>query len=415
MNMPANAAKLSVSGKRLIRRIKDLGEVGKLDNGGVNRLALTDADKAGRDLVTSWMRALGMSVSIDRIGNIIATRKGRKDLTPVMTGSHIDTVRAGGLYDGNLGVLAGLEVVETLNDAGLELDRPIQVAVFTNEEGARFAPDMLGSLVFQGGLALDEALQAVAIDGPTLSEELQRIGYAGQDECGAVKPHAYVELHIEQGPVLENKGVQIGAVTGVQGICWIEFEISGVSNHAGTTPMNMRKDPMAAMAAITHFVRQLTRRYGGHQVGTVGHCKIRPNLVNVIPNQVIFTVDIRNTDRALLDKAEAEVLAYAQEVAQQEGVTLQHKSLARFDPIAFDPAMIDRVEANARDRDCSVMRMPSGAGHDAGIIALMCPASMIFVPSVKGLSHNPAEFTHEADLVNGANILLDTIAALAQE
>jgi len=404
----------SIRGERLLKRLKDLGQVGALDNGGVCRLALSDADRAGRDLVVQWMKSLGMTVAVDRIGNIIATRAGRQNLAPVMTGSHIDTVRSGGLYDGNLGVLAGLEVVKTLNDAGIQTERPIQVAVFTNEEGARFAPDMLGSLVFQGDLPLEEALAAVAIDGAVLGDELQRIGYAGDTACGATRPHAFVELHIEQGPVLEHKGIDIGAVTGVQGICWIEFQLEGVSNHAGTTPMSMRKDTMAVMADIAHHVRGMTQRLGGNQVGTIGHCQLYPNLINVIPSKLTFTVDIRNTEKAVLDAAEQEVLAYAQSSAEREGVTLRWKSLARFDPVAFNPAMIDRVERNAKARGCSVIRMPSGAGHDAGIIAAMCPTSMIFVPSVKGLSHNPGELTHPHDLTAGANILLDTVLQLAR-
>lgn len=407
------AARLDINGERLLQRLKNLGQMGALEGGGTCRLALTDEDKAGRDLVVQWMKSLGMTVKVDRIGNIIATRAGRQDLAPVMMGSHIDTVRSGGLYDGNLGVLAGLEVVETLNDAGIEVDRPIQVGVFTNEEGARFAPDMLGSLVFQGDLSLKEALSAVAIDGAVLGDELKRIGYAGDTECGAVRPHAFVELHIEQGPVLENRGIDIGAVTGVQGICWIEFQLAGVSNHAGTTPMSMRKDTMAVMADIAHHVRAMTKRLGGDQVGTIGHCQMYPNLINVIPSKLTFTVDIRNTDKAVLDAAEQEVLAYAQTAAEQEGVQLQYKSLARFDPVEFNPAMIDRVEHNAKARGHSVIRMPSGAGHDAGIIAAMCPTSMIFVPSVKGLSHNPAELTHPRDLTAGANILLDTVLQLA--
>ncbi|NGM87965.1 Zn-dependent hydrolase [Parapusillimonas sp. SGNA-6] len=413
MNSPATKSALQIDGQRLLRRIDELGHIGRLEGGGVCRLALTDEDKAGRDQVVTWMIDLGMKVAIDQIGNIIGTRAGRRDLAPVMTGSHIDTVRAGGYYDGNLGVLAGLEVVATLNDAGVELDRPLQVAVFTNEEGARFAPDMMGSLVFQGDLPLQSALDTVAIDGAVLGEELKRIGYAGQEPCGVARPHSYMELHIEQGPVLEYKDIDIGAVTGVQGICWLEFEVTGVSNHAGTTPMAMRRDAMAVVADITCFVRELTRRYGGAQIGTVGHCRLHPNLINVIPNKAVFTVDLRNTDKEALDAAEREVIAYAVDAARKEGVSLAHRSLARFDPVDFDPALIDLVENTARAHGRSVMRMPSGAGHDAQIIARLCPAAMIFVPSVKGISHNPAEYTKEEHLISGANILLDTLMHLA--
>lgn len=405
---------LNINLDRLIKRVNALGEIGKLEGGGVARLALTDEDKLGRDLVVEWMRSLNMTVEIDQIGNIIATRKGTKDLSPVMIGSHIDTVRGGGLYDGNLGVLAGLEVVETLNEADAKIERPIQVTVFTNEEGSRFTPDMLGSLVFQGGVPLQNALDIVASDGATIKDELHRIGYAGPTPCGFVKPHAYLELHIEQGPVLERKNLDIGIVTGVQGICWTEFSAVGVSNHAGTTPMALRNDPMIVMSAVTNFVHDSTGRYEGHQVGTVGHCELYPNLINVIASNVKFTVDIRNTEKKSLDRAETEVLEYARQVAVREGVVLTHRSLARLDPIEFDSSMIDLVENKARQREYTTVRMPSGAGHDAGIISSVCPTSMIFVPSVNGISHNPDEYTKNDDVANGANVLLDVIIDLTQ-
>lgn len=414
--MSANSNKARINGARLLDRIAQLGKIGEIEGGGVCRLALTDEDKQGRDQVVAWMRELGMQVSVDQIGNIVGTRLGKSpDLAPVMTGSHIDTVRTGGRYDGNLGVLAGLEVVASLNDAGVELERSLQVAAFTNEEGSRFAPDMMGSLVFQGDLSLEDALNTVGIDGTTVRENLERIAYAGSEPCGNKTLHSYIELHIEQGPVLEHESIDIGAVTGVQGICWIEFEVKGVSNHAGTTPMALRHDAGAVFSDIAVFVRELTRRYGGGQLGTVGHCQLFPNLVNVIPSKALFTVDLRNVEKDKLDAAEKEVLAYAQEAAGREGVQISHRSLARFDPVDFDPALVDLVERNAQAHGRSVKRMPSGAGHDAQIMARLCPAAMIFVPSVNGLSHNPAEFTKDEDLVAGASILLDTLVSLASE
>jgi len=412
--MSVAASTVRIDGARLLRRIAELGAIGEIDGGGVCRLALTDEDRQGRDHIVARMRELGMQVTIDQIGNIVGTLPGSNpELSPVMTGSHIDTVRTGGRYDGNLGVLAGLEVVAALRDAGVTLLRSMQVAVFTNEEGARFAPDMMGSLVFQGDLSLDEALNTVGIDGTTVRENLIAIGYAGSEPCGVNKPHSFVELHIEQGPVLEHQGIDIGAVTGVQGICWIEFDVKGTSNHAGTTPMALRHDAAAVFAEIAVFVRELTKRYGSGQLGTVGQCTLFPNLVNVIPSKAVFTVDLRNVDKNKLDEAEREVLDYARAVAQREQVSITHRSLARFDPVDFDPAMISLVENTARAHGRSVMRMPSGAGHDAQMLARICPAAMIFVPSVKGLSHNPEEFTKEEDLVAGASILLDTLVTLA--
>ncbi len=401
---------------RLVARIEELGEIGRVlgPNGerGCARLALTDADRDGRDLVVSWMRDLGLDVAIDAIGNVFATRPGRdSSLAPVMTGSHIDTVRTGGRFDGNLGVLGGLEVIETLIRHDVETERGIAVAFFTDEEGARFAPDMLGSLVHVGGLPLEEALDIrAADDGARVGDELQRIGYAGPLPCPAAAfPHAFVELHIEQGPILEDEGVQIGVVEGVQGISWTEVTVTGQSAHAGTTPMRLRRDPGVVAARLTAFVRDLTRELGGDQVGTVGRMEFHPNLVNVVPASVTFTVDVRNTDEATLRVAEQRVHAELQRLVEEEGCGATTRTLARFEPVEFDPAMIDLVESTAQRLGCSTRRMPSGAGHDAQMLARVCPTSMIFVPSANGLSHNLAEHTDAADLERGANTLLHVL------
>jgi N-carbamoyl-L-amino-acid hydrolase len=273
---------------------------------------------------------------------------GTESGPPVMTGSHIDTVRTGGYYDGNLGVLAGLEVIQTLHEAGIQTRRPLAVAFFTNEEGARFNPDMMGSLVYVGGMALDAALSTVGIDGATVGECLERIGYAGPQPCGQPKVQAYVELHVEQGPVLEAEGFQIGAVEGVQGISWTEFTVLGVSNHAGTTPMCMRHDAGYVACAIAHQARQIAREMGGNQVATVGAIELSPNLVNVIPYKAVLTVDLRNTDEAALQLAEQRLHRFATEIANAEGVTLSSRQLARFEPVDFDPASIALVEATAK-------------------------------------------------------------------
>ncbi len=398
---------------RLLARLEALAEVGAIAGGGVSRLALTDADKAGRDLVVSWMKESGLAVTIDRIGNIVATRAGREPGPAVMTGSHIDTVATGGRYDGNLGVLAGLEVMTVLDEAGIETRWPLAVGVFTNEEGARFQPDMMGSGVHQGALDLDEMLAATSIDGTTVGENLRRIGYAGAADCGGVRARAFVELHIEQGPVLEEQGVTIGAVEGVQGISWTELTLTGVANHAGTTPLRLRHDAGYAAAAIACAARDIARDMGGDQVATVGAIALTPNLINVVAKEAVLTIDLRNTDEALLQEAEARLASEAARIAENEGVEIARRRLARFEPVEFDPATIERVAATAARLGYSVRRMPSGAGHDAQMFAPNCPAAMIFVPSRDGISHNVAEYTAPEDLRAGADILLQVLLAKA--
>lgn len=418
--MTTDLTALRVDGARLAARLDALGAIGASygpkGEWGCARLALTDADRDGRDLVVAWMRDLGLAVSVDAVGNVIGVHAGSDpSAAPVMTGSHIDTVRTGGRFDGNLGVLAGLEVIETLASHGIVTERPVAVAFFTDEEGARFQPDMLGSLVYVGGMPLEDALDVCAADdGARLGDELERIGYAGPVPCpAAAPPHAFVELHIEQGPVLEDEGVTIGVVTGVQGISWTELIITGQSAHAGTTPMRLRRDPGYVAAEINAGVRRIAREMGGTQVATVGRCEFTPNLVNVVPSTVTMTVDLRNTDEALLQEAEARFDELCEQLAASEGVTITRRSLARFEPVDFDAAMIDLVEHHAQALGHSTMRMPSGAGHDAQMLARVCPTSMIFVPSVNGLSHNLAELTDAADLQAGADVLLQMIIELA--
>ena len=405
---------LAINGDRMMRQLQQLAEIGLTETKACCRLALTDDDKLGRDLVIAWMKELDMAVTVDPIGNIFGVRAGlQPDLPPVMTGSHVDTVRTGGIYDGNYGVLAGLEVVATLNDAKQRTQRSLVVGVFTNEEGARFAPDMLGSLVYVGGMPLDEALAIKAIDGARLGDELERIGYNGKTPLGAHMPHAFIELHIEQGPILDIEGIKIGAVENLQGISWQELTIVGQSNHAGTTPMYLRHDAGYAASAIATFVRDLTRKMGGHQVGTVGKIDLTPNLINVIAARAVMTVDLRNTDESLLKQAEMAFEEFVKELAQSEGVTITSRRLARFEPVLFDTALADRIAHHAKALGLSQRRMTSGAGHDAQMLARVCPTSMIFVPSVGGISHNPAEHTEPEDLIAGANVLLATLTELA--
>lgn len=397
----------------MMRRIFALAEIGAIEGGGCNRLALTDADRDGRDVVVGWMRDLGLDVVIDAVGNVVGTWNVGSGAA-VMTGSHIDTVRTGGKYDGNYGVIAGLEVIETCQRAGFTPTRPLQVAFFTDEEGARFAPDMLGSLVYAGGMSVEEAHDVVGIDGKRFGDELERIGYLGALPCPGLAPHAFVEVHIEQGPLLEANGVCIGAVTGVQGISWQEVTIDGQSNHAGTTPMRLRHDPAYAAAELTVFLRSLAERLGGDQVCTVGKIDLHPNLTNVVPSRAVLTLDVRNTDETVLRDAERSIAEFCEQLSVREGVRVQRRSLARFEPVQFDERVIHLVESSAEQRGLSVQRMPSGAGHDAQMIARMAPTAMIFVPSHKGLSHNVAEHTDEVDLIAGANVLLDVMLTLAE-
>jgi N-carbamoyl-L-amino-acid hydrolase len=402
-----------VSPAHLLGNIKALAQIGAIEGGGCARLALTDDDKAGRDLVTGWMKALGLDVRIDAIGNVIGLRAGRENLPPVMTGSHIDTVRTGGRYDGNYGVLAGLEIVRALNEAKATTRRPVAVAFFTNEEGARFQPDMMGSLVYAGGLGLNEAYAAADKDGASVGDELRRIGYRGAARPGELTPHAFLELHIEQGPILDGEKVQVGVVESVQGISWTEYTVTGVSNHAGTTPMRLRRDAGYLAASVNLFARQLAWEMGGNQVATVGALTLQPNLINVVPNRAVFAVDLRNTDEARLKEAEARVAAHIAEVASAERVEVEAKVLARFEPVIFDADLVDRVERHAKALSLSTRRMPSGAGHDAQMMQRLCPTAMIFVPSVAGLSHNVKEHTEAADLLAGAQVLMNLVLELA--
>ncbi len=410
-------SELRIDGDRLLQRLAGLAEIGAIaGTEGCSRLAFTDADRDGRDLVVTWMQDLGLTVTIDGIGNVVGTWVPDgvdPALAPVMTGSHIDTVATGGRYDGNLGVLAGLEVIETLLGAGHAPERPLAVTVFSNEEGARFPPDMMGSLVYVGGMAVEEALAVDGIDGSRVGAELDRIGYRGSAPSPGLTPHAFVELHIEQGPVLEREGIRIGAVESVQGISWTEVTIEGQSNHAGTTPMALRHDAGYAAARLATRMRELATELGPPQVATVGAIDLHPNLVNVVAARAVLTVDLRHTDDAVLTEAERRLDVELEAIAAAEGVSISTRRLARFEPVIFDPTVVGLVEATAGDLDLSTRRMPSGAGHDAQMLSRICPSAMIFTPSRDGISHNPAEHTDPDDLVAGSDVLLQVMLRLA--
>ncbi len=406
---------VTINGTRLLARIAELAQIGAIEGTqGCSRLAFTDSDREGRDLVVTWMTDLGLTVTVDAVGNVVASTGDAGAAGAVMAGSHIDTVGTGGRFDGNLGVLAGLEVIEATLAANVDLKRPLAVAFFSNEEGSRYPPDMMGSLAYVGGMSVESVLEVQGADGTIVGEELERIGYRGAAPCPGAVPHAFVELHIEQGPVLDNEAVQIGVVEGVQGISWTELKFIGQSNHAGTTPMSLRRDPMAVAAEVAVAARAIATDLGGTQVATVGSLTLHPNLVNVVPAHATMTVDLRNTDEALLRQAEQQLMDSVQQIADAEGINVESRSLARFEPVEFDERVVDAIEALAQQKGLSTRRMPSGAGHDAQMIARVCPTGMIFVPSLDGISHNPAEHTDDEDLVAGAQLLADAMLALTE-
>ncbi|QRG70195.1 Zn-dependent hydrolase [Brevibacillus choshinensis] len=415
--MAYDSSIISIDAARLLDRIEQLGQIGRDGGDRLVRLAGSDEDKRGRDALVSWMKEANLEVAVDKIGNIfgIWRASSEDDQAPVMVGSHIDTVIDAGVYDGCYGVLSGIEVIQTLQAAGFVPSRPIVVAAFTNEEGVRYTPDMMGSLVYAGGLSVEEALSSVGTDGSVLGEELERIGYAGCEEPGFLKPHAYVELHIEQGPVLEKEGIQIGAVENLQGISWQRITIEGVANHAGTTPISMRSDAGYAASRVISFLRDRATSSQTPTVATVGCISFEPNAVNIIPSRAIFTVDLRDPNEHSLQAEEAALAAFLTDLAAAEGVKIATERMARFEPVTFDATIVKIVEAASEQRGLTSKRMTSGAGHDAQMIARICPAAMIFVPSIGGISHNPREFTSGPDLVAGANVLLDVISNLASD
>ncbi|MGK9170400.1 Zn-dependent hydrolase [Inquilinus limosus] len=396
---------------RLLERLQRLGAIGRGPSDGPTRLALTDADRDGRDLLVGWMREAGLEVRVDRIGNIFGLWPAPGADDPVMVGSHIDTVIDAGIYDGCYGVLAGLAVVEALRQAGAAPARPVAVAAFTNEEGVRFQPDMMGSLVHAGGLGLDAALATIGTDGKELGEELARIGYAGDIEPGSIRPACYLELHIEQGPMLEAEGLAIGAVDSLQGISWQRITITGAANHAGTTPIAARRDAGLATARVIAHLRDRVANAG--TLATVGSLRLEPDAINVIPSRAVFTVDLRDPEEERLQAAEAELAGFLGRLAAAEGVEIATERLARFSPVRFDPELVRLIAEAAERRGHRWRRMTSGAGHDAQMIARIAPAAMIFVPSRGGVSHNPAEFTEPGQLAAGADVLLDVVARLA--
>lgn len=418
------SAPLSIDKTRLQRSIEALGEIGRYHDDvasvtGVCRLALTAADGEGRRHVVRQMMGLGLDVTVDRIGNVLARRRGRvDDARPVVMGSHIDSVATAGIFDGCLGVLGGLEVIRTLDEAGRQTRRPVVVAFFTEEEGARFGTDMLGSAVATGRIPLEQAHALADRGGNTVRRELEAIGFLGPADPILAPPHAYLECHIEQGPMLRAAGRDIGVVTGVQAICWHELTIVGKSAHAGTTPMALRADAGVAAARINVKLRDMVASggFGPDLRATMGVLAPHPGLVNVVPGRVTATVDLRNPDDGHLERAEAAIVAYYAEVSKAEKVTITHRRTARTPFVPFDARVREIVAGAARARGLSSDPIVSGAGHDAQELARLCPAGMIFVPGeYDGISHNPREYSTPEQCENGVNVLLDVLLRLADE
>ncbi len=408
--------RVAIDAERLLGSLDMLAQIGAIDGGGCCRLAFSDEDATGRRWLASRMRMLEMDVRIDAIGNVVGRYEGRDpSLAPVMMGSHVDTVRTGGRYDGNLGVLAGLEVVAALRDVGLRPLRAIEVGAFANEEGARFAPDMMGSLVYVGDLALDDAMQARDADGVRVADAGAASGCFGDAAVPGPRPHAFLELHIEQGPVLDREDFDLGVVEAVQGICWQRYTFHGTSNHAGTTPMAMRHDAGYVAMRVGALVRELPARYPGEMVATVGVLRLEPELVNVVPRRAEMTIDLRNVDRDALVAARDDLDAEIRRIDEAEGVRVERAPMAFFDPFRFDAAVVERVARHCAGTGRRVRRMVSGAGHDAQILGRVAPAGMIFVPSVAGLSHNVREHTEAEHLALGAQVLADVAVELAEE
>lgn len=405
---------MDINKERLLDSIFMLGKIGIDASGERTRLAASDAEKEGRDFVVKQMREAGLDVVVDRIGNIFGiwqTEENRKEAS-LMIGSHIDTVINAGQYDGCYGVLTGIEIVRTLKEQKAALKRPLVVGAFTNEEGVRYQPDMMGSLVYAGDLSLDEALDSVGTDGTILRDELTRIGYGGTVDPGFIKPYAFIELHIEQGPIMDAKGISIGAVENLQGISWQRISIEGAANHAGTTPTDMRIDAGLAASKVNVFMRERCLASSGKTVCTVGTMALEPNAVNVIPSKAVFTVDVRNPNEEKLKEEEMALAAYLKKLEETDHVKIHTERLVRFEPVEFDNGICKITEKMAEKRGLSHCRMTSGAGQDAQMMARICPTAMIFVPSVKGISHNPKEYTRDEDLVGGANVFLDIVAEL---
>ena len=413
--MSAPGENLRINPDRLWDSLMEMAQIGPGIAGGNNRQTLTDADGEGRALFQRWCEAAGMSMGIDQMGSMFATRPGTDpDALPVYMGSHLDTQPTGGKYDGVLGVLGALEAVRTMNDLGIKTRHPIVVVNWTNEEGTRFAPAMLASGVFAGRHTLDWALDRVDAKGKRFGDELERIGWKGDEPVGARKIHALFELHIEQGPILEAEGKDIGVVTHGQGLRWVECTITGKESHTGSTPMAMRKNAGRGLALVTELVHEIAMANQPNAVGAIGHIDVYPNSRNIIPGKVVCTVDMRTHILPKLNAMVAELLARAPKLCEDIGVTFEAQIVGQFDPPAFDEACVARVRAAAERLGYSHMDIVSGAGHDACWINDVAPTAMIMCPCVDGLSHNEAEDISKDWAAAGTDVLLHAVLETAE-
>jgi len=401
---------MRIDRRRIEGTIEELGRIGETPRGGLTRLALSDEDKRGRDWMVSRMREAGLSVSVDQMGNIFGERAGAESLPPVLLGSHVDSVPTGGKYDGQLGVLCALETLRSLDDHAIRTRHPVTLVIFTNEEGARFQPAMIASGVLAGKLALEDAYNARDRDGIRLVDALERIGYLGPEPCVPRAFRAYLELHIEQGPRLEEEGRSVGVVEGIVAISWSRLSIHGVQDHAGPTPMRIRHDALVAAAEVVTGVRRIARELGGDLVTTVGSLGVSPNIVNAIPGRVTLSIDMRDPQDATLDRALPLLDAVVQAACEREGVSYELEHYWRVPRTPFDAGVVAAVERAAKASGARWRRILSGAGHDAQYMAAIGPAGMVFVPSRGGRSHCEEEFTPMDDVEHGANTLF--LAAL---
>ena len=405
---------LRINSDRLWDSLMDMAKIGPGVAGGNNRQTLTDEDAEGRRVFQLWCEAEGMTMGLDKLGNMFAHREGTDPtLPPVMVGSHLDTQPTGGKYDGVLGVLAGLEIIRTLNDAGIKTKHPIEVVNWTNEEGARFSPPMMSSSVFAGMYTTEWVYDREDADGKTVGEELARIGWLGDEEVGARKMAAFFELHIEQGPILEDESVDVGVVTHGQGLNWLQVTLTGKSSHTGSTPMPNRVNAGLGMARITQLVDEIAWSHAPLAVGAVGHCDIYPNSRNIIPGKVVFTIDFRHPTQAVIDDMEQRLREGAQKIVNDIGLTMDIEQAGKFDPVTFDEGCVSAVRRAAERLGYTHRDIVSGAGHDACLINRVAPTAMVMCPCVDGLSHNEAEEISKEWATAGTDVLFHAVVETA--